>query len=281
MAEDSRMQTEDEFERRYLKGLKDSDLGVYCSIYSFKTEFNGQDGGVVTALLAKALKSGTLDAAVVVKRTEGYNAEAAIAISPEDVFAASGTKYIKINILQKLRLLAEQGKRKIAVTCTPCQARAVRKIQQSLKQKFSDLDITIIGLFCLEAFNPAKLRDEVKLVLKVDLEKAERTEIRKGKFIATIDGQEFSCRIRDLSMAADKECHFCWDFTSQLADVSVGSVGSKLGFSTVIVRSVKGEELLKGFDGIYGEMDKQEIVKLSRFKAERAQKSHSELKNLK
>lgn len=281
MAEASKLQTEEELEHWYLKGLKDSDLGVYCSICSFKTGFKGQDGGVVTTLLSKALKSGTIDAAVVVKRTEGYNAEAAIAISSEDVFAASGTKYIKINILQKLRELAEHGKRKIAVTCTPCQARAVRKIQQSLKQKFPDLEITIIGLFCFEAFNPNKLKDAVKQVLNVDLDRAERMEIRKGKFIVTIYGQEDSCRIRDLSVAVDKECHFCWDFTSQLADVSVGSVGSKPDFSTVIVRSVKGEELLKGFDGICGEMDKQEIVKLSRFKAERAQKSHSELKNLK
>ncbi len=272
---------EEKLEQHYLKGSKDPDLGVYCNICSAKTAFEGQDGGVVTALLTKGLKYGTFDAALVVKRTEGYNAEAAIALNPEEVLAAKGTKYLKINMLQKLCELAEQGKRKIALTCTPCQARAVRKMQQTLKQKFPDLEITIIGLFCFESFNPAKLKEEVKRVLDADLDRAQRTDIKKGKFILRVDGQEFSCRIRDLSLAAEKECHFCGDFTSRLADVSVGSVGSKPGFSTIIVRSIKGEELLKGLDGTWDEVDKQEIVKLSKFKAERAQKSHLELKNQK
>ena len=35
------------------------------------------------------------------------------------------------------------------------------------------------------------------------------------------------------------------DFTSELSDISVGSVGSKEGWSTIIVRSDKGFELVK------------------------------------
>jgi coenzyme F420 hydrogenase subunit beta len=279
MAETAGMHDESRLEKQYLKGTKDADLGVYCNICSVKTGFEGQDGGVVTALLTKGLKNGTFDAALVVKRTQGYNAEAAIALSPEEISAAKGTKYLKINMLQKLQELAEQGKRKIAVTCTPCQARAVRKMQQTLKQKFPDLEVTVIGLFCLEAFNSSKLRDEVKRVLNADLDRAERTEIRKGKFILRVDGQEFSCRIRELNSAAEKQCHFCWDFTARLADVSVGSVGSQPGFSTVIVRSVKGEELLKNLEGTRDKVEKEEIVKLSKFKAERAQKNHLEQQN--
>ena len=181
MADTVGTQKEEELEQQYLKGSKDPDLGVYCSICSAKTVFEGQDGGVVTALLIKGLKDGTFDAAVVVKRTQGYNAEAVIALSPEEILAAKGTKYLKINMLQKLRELAEQGKRKIALTCTPCQARAIRKMQQTLKQKFPDLEITVIGLFCFESFNPAKLKEEVKRVLNVDLDRAERTEIKERK----------------------------------------------------------------------------------------------------
>jgi coenzyme F420-reducing hydrogenase beta subunit len=276
MAETAGLRDEEKLEQQYLKGSKDPDLGVYCSICSVKTGFEGQDGGAVTALLTKGLKDGKFDAAVVVKRTQGYNAEAAFALTPEEVSAAKGTKYLKISVLQKIRELAEQGKRKIAVTCTPCQARAVRKMQQPLKQKFPDLEITIIGLFCFESFNASKLKEEVKRVLNADLDRAERTEIRKGKFILHVDGQECSCRIRELDLAAEKECHFCWDFTSQLADVSVGAVGSKAGFSTVIARSARGEELLKGLDATWAEAEKEEIVKLSKFKATRAQKSHLE-----
>jgi len=41
-------------------------------------------------------------------------------------------------------------------------------------------------------------------------------------------------------------CEFCTDLTAELADISVGSVGSPKGWRTVIVRTETGEELLKG-----------------------------------
>lgn len=266
-------QKEEKLEQQSLKSQEDANLGIYCSLFSAKTSINGQDGGVVTALLIKGLKEGVFDAVIVVKRTEGYNAQTISTDNTDEILAAKGTKYLKVNVLPKLRELAEQGKRKIALTCTPCQAKAVRKIEQHLKQQFPNLEITIIGLFCFEAFDAVKLKDEVKRILKVDLDKAERTEIRKGKFNVHIDGQEFSCKIRDLAKAAEKGCQLCGDFTAQSADVAVGSVGSEAGFSTVIVRSAKGKEMLKGLEGNKADVDKDEIVKLSRFKFERAQKT--------
>lgn len=252
---------------------QDETLGDYCSVFSAKTPIEGQDGGVVTQLLINGLKEGRFDAVIVVNRTQGYNAQAVATENPEEVLTAKGTKYLKINVLTKLRELVEQGKRKIAITCTPCQAVAARKIMQSLKQQYPELEISIVGLFCFEAFDVAKLREEVKQVLNVDLDKAEWTQIRKGKFYVLIDGQESSCRIRELEEAVDRGCRFCGDFTARFADVSVGSVGSPQGFSTVIVRSVKGKELVNGLDAERAEVNKEEIVKLSKFKAERAQKS--------
>ncbi len=40
-------------------------------------------------------------------------------------------------------------------------------------------------------------------------------------------------------------CHVCGDFTAEFADLSVGSVGSPDGWSTVIVRSQRGEQALE------------------------------------
>ncbi len=260
-------------------GSKNGDLGVYRDLFSAKTQIEGQDGGVVTSLLLQGLKDGTFDSVIVVKRTEGYNAEAVATDKIGEVAAARGTKYLKVNVTAKLRELAQEGKKKIAVTCTPCEAKAVRIIIQALKEKNPDLDVTIIGLFCLESFNAAKLKQEVQRLLNVDLDRANKTEVRKGKFTIYIGNQEFSCRIRDLSVAAEKICHFCSDFTSTYADVSVGAVGSKPGYSTVMVRSAKGEELLKNLEATKTGVDKEEIVKLSKFKAERAQKSRLELKS--
>jgi coenzyme F420 hydrogenase subunit beta len=280
MAEEKKAQETQKIEQEYLSGVKDEDLGVYCELFSAKTGVDGQDGGIVTSLLLKGLKEGIFDAAIVVKRTEGYNAQAVATTNPDEIYAAKGTKYLKVSVIPKLRELVTQGKRKIAIACTPCEARAARKLEQTLKQKIPDLDITVIGLFCLEAFNTAKLKEEVQRLLNVDLDLAERTEIRKGKFLACIAGQEFGCKIRELSDAAEKGCHFCDDFTSRLADVSVGSVGSQKGYSTVIVRSEKGKRLLENLDAEKASVEQEEIVKLSKFKQERAKKSYAALKSL-
>jgi coenzyme F420-reducing hydrogenase beta subunit len=260
-------QDEKELENQFLTGMKDEDLGVYCDLYSAKSNIEGQDGGVVTALLLKGFREGLFDAAVVVHRLQGYTAEAFVAQSPEEVLAAKGTSYLRVNVTKKLRELINKGIRKIAIVCTPCEAKAARKMQQTIGNY---CELTIIGLFCFEAFNPTKLREEVKARLGIDLDKVDKTQVHQGKFVATINGSEYSCRVRDLNVASEKACRFCSDFTSQFADVSIGSVGSKKGYSTVIVRSKTGEKLLKNNELIRDKEDKEEILKIAKLKREHA-----------
>jgi coenzyme F420-reducing hydrogenase beta subunit len=107
------------FESQFLKGTKDEDLGVYSNLFSAKTDVEGQDGGVVTSLLVKGLREGLFDAAIVVRHMQGYTAEAFVAQNEADVLAAKGTKYLRVNVTKKLRELISQGKRRIAIVCTP------------------------------------------------------------------------------------------------------------------------------------------------------------------
>ena len=109
--------------------------------------------------------------------------------------------------------------------------------------------------------------------LGIDLDKVEKTQIRQGKFTAFNDGKEYSCKVNDLDGATEKACLYCDDFTSRFADVSVGSVGSKSGFSSVVVRSKVGAKMIKNLDAAKEEVDKQEIIRLSKFKIERAKKA--------
>ena len=174
-------QDEAKIEQQFLEGSKDPNLGVYCNMFSAKSKFEGQDGGVVTALLVKGFEEHIFDAAVVVYRGEGYSAKAVVATMLTKLSAAKGTKYLKVNVTKKLRELISQGKKHIAIVCTPCEAKAARKIQQTLKD---DCEITVIGLFCFEAFNSTKLKEEIKSRLGVDLDKVEKTQVRQGKFTA-------------------------------------------------------------------------------------------------
>jgi len=249
---------------------KDEFLGAYIDIFSAKSSIDGQDGGVATALLVSGLKKGLFDKAIVVKRKSGYHAEAVVAENPEDLIDARGTKYLRVKIVPKLKELINRGERKIAVVGTPCQARAARKIQQALQQKCEDLDLTIIGLFCYEAFNYENLREEIRRILGVDLDASEKTQIRKGKFIVKVDGQEHSCRVKELENAIEKGCIYCGDFAAAFADVSVGAVGSQEGYSTVIIRTDKGKQLLEGAELTFGQVNVEEISRLSALKKSRA-----------
>jgi coenzyme F420-reducing hydrogenase beta subunit len=260
--------------QKFLKEIEDKDLGIYCDIFSAKSSIEGQDGGIATSLLLKGFEEGLFDAAIVVRRRKGYSAEAVVAENPSDVLAAKGTKYLKVNVTKKLRELISCGKKRIAIVCTPCEAKTVRKIQQTLN---NDYEITIIGLFCFEAFNSAKLKDEIKARFDVDLDKVEKTQVQQGKFIMYFDRKEISCKVKDLDVAAEGACRFCDDFTTQLSDISVGSVGSKKGYSTLIVRTKAGGNLLKNLNLSMEPVDKEEIIRLSKFKRSRAKKSLEEV----
>lgn len=263
-----RVEEEEKLEKQFLKGTRDEDLGVYSDIFSAKSDVLGQNGGVVTALLQKGLREDLFDVAVVAKRMESYKAKAVVAKDSETALQSKGTVYAKVNVSKKLRELISMGEKRIAVVCTPCEVTAVRKIQQTIGK---DSEITIIGLFCFEAFNPAKLREELSKQ-GIDLDKAEKTEIIRGKFTAIINGEAVGCKVKGLDGAVEASCRFCSDFTSKLADVSVGSAGSKQGYSTVIVRSSAGERLVKGNNFALDAVDKHEVAKLARFKRERSEK---------
>jgi len=262
-----------EAEEQFLKGTKDQLLGVHTEIFAAKSSVDGQDGGMATALLLSGFERGLFDAAIVVKRTVGYKAEAIIAESAEEILNARGTKYSRVKMMSKVGELVEKGKRKIAIVGTPCEVRTARKIQQQLLSEYPRLEITIVGLFCFEAFDYDKLKEETTKLLGVDLDKAEKTQIHKGKFIVQIDGKEYSAKVKKFNNAIQGGCTYCNDFVGRLSDVSVGSVGSDEGYSTVIVRSEKGKKLLENVDFVKGDINKEEIIKLAGFKKKRAEKN--------
>jgi len=264
-----------EAEKKFLNGTRDELLGIHTEIFAAKSSIDGQDGGMATALLLSGFEKGLFDAAIVVKRTVGYKAEAIIAESADEILNARGTKYSRVKMMSKVGELVEKGKKKIAIVGTPCEVRTGRKIQQQLLSKYPDLEITIVGLFCFEAFDYDKLKEETKRFLGVDLDKAEKTQIQKGKFIVQIGGKEYSAKVKEFHDAIQGGCAYCNDFVARLSDVSVGSVGSNDGYSTVIVRSDKGKKLLDNVDFVKGDVNKEDVIKLADFKKKRAEKNFS------
>ncbi|MCW4030740.1 MAG: Coenzyme F420 hydrogenase/dehydrogenase, beta subunit C-terminal domain [Candidatus Bathyarchaeota archaeon] len=260
-------------EKQFLKGTKDENFGVFSNIFAAKSSYDGQDGGMATALLVSGMEKGLFDAAIIVQRKDGYNAEAMVVESLDEIIKARGTKYLRVKMMSKLGELIDKGKRKIAIVGTACEVRAARRIQKIVMKKLPEVEITILGLFCFEAFDYEKLKEETKRLLGVDLDKADKNQIHKGKYIVQVDKKVYSCSVRALSNAIEKGCVYCDDFTAILADVSIGSVGSPDGYSTVIIRSDIGKKLLEKIKLAKRDINTEELTKLSILKKRRAAKN--------
>ena len=262
-----------DIEQQFLTGKADANIGVNSGIFSAKSSIDGQDGGVATSLLVSGMQKNLFDAAIVVKKTNGYLADAVVAENVDELLNAKGTKYVRVSMMSKLGELIRKGKRKIALVGTACEIRAARRLQQILLNKYPDLELTLIGLFCYEIFDYKKLKEETKRILGVNLDDAEKTQITKGKYIVTVNGKDYTAKVKELSAAVEKRCLGCPDFTAMYSDISLGSVGSPDGYSTVIVRSDVGKNLLTKLDLVKGTVDTEEIKTLSIRKKDRATKN--------
>lgn len=132
-----------------------------------------------------------------------------------------------------------------AMVGTPCQILAATKIN-----KYEDItggspiDVKI-GLFCMENFSYTYLAKFLK-ENNIEMYDVKEFRIEKGKFIVyKNDGTEFSVPIAETKIFTRKNCNICTDYTADLSDISVGSVGSPKGYSTVIIRSMKGKRIIE------------------------------------
>lgn len=205
-----------------------------------------QDGGVVTALLVHALKTGVIDCAVVTDKNKKWQTMPKVATTPEEIIAAAGTKYTISPSVVGVQMAIDKGFSKIGFVGTPCQIQALRKVQfLEEPYEFGQEKIALlIGLFCMENFDYQKLMDGlVKDELGLAKEDVKKFEISKGKFRVISNDDVKEVPISETDEYTWPGCGPCFDFTSELADISVGSVGSGTGWSTVFTRTDKGMDL--------------------------------------
>jgi coenzyme F420-reducing hydrogenase beta subunit len=255
-----------------MKGTRDDVFGVHTEMFSAKAK--DAEGSLVKALLTAGFRSGLFDTAVFAQRKDGYAAEAVIVENAGDIAKAKDAPFLRVKTMSTLLDAIDQGKRKIAFVGLPCQVRAVRKLQTTMTQEMPDLEITSIGLFCRQSFDPKKLKAEVKKLLDVDMDKAENAQIRGDKFVVKVNGKEHSCNVEELNNAIEAGCTYCNDFPAMFADLAVGAEGSNAECPTVIVRTEKGKALLDKVNLSKGDVKKDEIAALSESKKNRA-KEHT------
>jgi coenzyme F420-reducing hydrogenase beta subunit len=230
----------------------DEVIGIYRQAFVGRAthpdiKARAQDGGVVTALLAYALESKLIDAAIVAGRDEKWVARPKVVTKYEDLVKNAGTKYTPSPTILGVRsALYEHGKSKIGLVGTPCQIRAVRTIQTSplRNHQLADAMTLSIGLFCMESYKYDNLVNY--LVSKgVDPKTLTKVGVKKGQFVASSGETEvLAVPLKEIDQFVRGSCDRCDDFTAEYADVSVGAIGAPSGYSAIIARTQTGLDLL-------------------------------------
>ncbi len=233
--------------------LEEDLIGKYINAYVARAtnpDINGQDGGVVTGIIEFLLDSGLIDSAIVTQKDEEFpwKPVPTIVKTKEELFKASGSVYCHSQTLIALIEAIKNGDYSIAFVGTPCNIDAVHKMKTSptgLLKLFMRANILKIGLFCMDSFDYNSL-NIFAAQHGIDFNNVKKMTIQKGKFtFIEKDGKTTAFPVHDLDIAKSSSCNYCIDLTSENADISVGSVGSPEGWSTVLTRTGIGEEIFR------------------------------------
>ena len=231
-----------------------------------------QDGGAVSALLIGLLAAGEIDGALVSKPSsdpdEQWKGVATIATTAGEVRAASGSFYNQTMALAELDLsrYSLPPKPRIAVVGTPCEVQGLRAMQARrwpTGVHRVDAVVLTIALMCTknfdyEALTLKELRDKRGVDLdrvskglmlqllreerEIDIARVSKVDVIHGRMIVEYRDGELAVDepVKDFHGAALKGCDECADFLGRSADISVGSVGSMNGWTSVIIRTERG-----------------------------------------
>ncbi|MBD3228035.1 MAG: 4Fe-4S dicluster domain-containing protein [Candidatus Lokiarchaeota archaeon] len=258
----------DESKIDFFESINKDEIGKYRKMLTARSKDSKilevcQDGGVVTALLKYLFEQDKIDGALVSKKVspDSWKPKPFIAKNIHEVLDAAGTKYANCKTLSALIEIKNSDCERIAVVGTPCQVQALRKYQlySSVLTEVLDKIQIIIGIFCMESFTYENIK-KISEKLGVPINEVEKMNIDKGKFFIHKRGstEPVSIPIKEVTSLARQGCHYCIDLTNELADISVGSIASSNGWSTLIVRTNKGIELFNAIK----ESDYLEIKKI-------------------
>jgi len=242
----------------------------------------------VSALLIGLLAAGEIDGALVSKPSddsdEQWKGLATIATTAEEVRAAAGSFYNQTMALAELDLsrYALPAKPRIAVVGTPCEVQGLRAMQARRWPTGAhrvDAVVLTVALLCTKNFDYEALTlRELRDKRGVDLDRVSKMDVIRGRMIVEYRDGEVAVDepVKDFHGAALKGCDECADFLGRGADLSVGSVGSMAGWSSVLVRTESGRlafERARGRLDVRDLDDVEPLLKLDRLDKRVAERS--------
>lgn len=209
----------------------------------------GQDGGLVSAILLWALEHEYIDAALV-SFLEGdgstWKAKPGVARTREEILAASGSRYTYSANTMAYAEAIEGGADKLALVGMSCMS-SVPAIMSARKagKPARRLALTI-GLLCSKTFDDRIFEELFEAKYGLRRQDIKKMNI-KGVFqIWMKDGSYHEVPLKECHAWTREGCKACPDFAAEHADISTGGIGAFNDWTLTIVRTDTGREIMDG-----------------------------------
>ncbi len=212
---------------------------------------NGQDGGLVSAILIWCLDNNIIDGALVSMLEDaagtgqgGWKAVPGVATNRQEVMASAGSRYTYSANTMAYDEAVEKGLKDLALVGMSCQTsvapvmwnRKVGKVSKPIKLN--------IGLLCSKSFDDA-LFDEL-FWTKYRLPKDDIVKMNiKGVFQVWMkDGSYHEIPLKECHAWTREGCNYCPDFAAEHADISTGGIGNETDWTLTVVRTELGRAII-------------------------------------
>jgi len=205
-----------------------------------------QYGGVVSTLICVALEKGLISTAVLAKSVDGVPHGVTVS-SPKEVLNCCGSSYLVCPVLEAFHTWQPGDDDRVGVVGTPCQTMALAHIRTCAllpQSNISRLNL-VIGLFCTWALLHSFGKVLAKLALPSEIRKTDIPPPPASVFQVYTSDRCISIPLDDVRPFILPACALCWDMTSEMADISVGAAEGIEGWNTVLIRTKKGQELVR------------------------------------
>ncbi len=216
---------------------------------------NGQDGGLVSAILLWCLDHDRIDAALV-SMLEGdgrtWKAVPGLARTREEILAAAGSRYTySANTLAYARAI-EAGHERLALVGMSCQA-SVPAVMRARKAGKPGRRLALsIGLLCSKTFDDAIFEELLEARYGLARQDIVKMNIKGVLQIWMRDGAYHEVPLKECHAWTREGCKACPDFAAEHADISTGGIGAFNDWTLTIVRTDAGREIIEGMlaDGV-------------------------------